>query len=294
MKKLFSLIFISLATFLLFSCAGGNKIGYDSFEYGRYPQEIVSSKEIIDKLNTFTDTDVNADGYLVLDNVEYEKVVATPFVDGELYFSDNTTIRNGKVYYFKVKSIKWRVIEAKDNTKVAITDQILDVTEYPTYIVKNQDEVAKGAEPIKEMKSVKYNESNLREFLNNDFYKLAFSNEDKEPKATKVEVANISGDNPKYVEDKVWIPSYKEINLNSFQSDDDRYAFATDYAKAVGVDCFFDSPNSYYYNASPYPLRTLSIASTASIFYVNYYGKVTSVSNDNYYKSVSVRPCITL
>ena len=290
MKKLFSLIFIILTTTLLFSCAGGNRIGYDSFEYGRYPQEIVSNKDTIDILNTLTDSDLNSDGYFTVNDVEYKKVVGKPFIENELYFTNNTLIRKDKVYYFIVKPIKWRVIEANDNKKVAITDQILDVTEYPKYITKNQD----AQVPTKEITSIKYNESNLREFLNNDFYNLAFSKEEKKPITTKVEVANISGENPEYVEDKVWIPSYAEINLKTFQSDDDRYAFATDYAKAVGVDSFYDSPNSYYYNSSCYPLRTLSIATTSSIFYVNYYGKVTAVNNDSFYNNVSVRPCITL
>lgn len=291
MKKIYALILSFVVLLVITSCKGGNRVGYTTIEYGRYPVEIVSSKEIIAQLNDLRietkDKDGNVTnvselrnqyGYFEIDGVEYERVIASPSGTEELYFSDNSPVREGKPFYFMVKPLKWRVLSTFDNAKVMICDNIIDVSNY-----------------LGDDSKHRYDESNLREFLNGKFLEQAFSKEAKKPIPTKIEVSNIYGEDKKEIEDMVWIPSYEEImDTNNYKSDDDRYAFATDYAKAQGVEVFFDSPNSYYYNASPYPLRTVSTIRDNSIFYVDFYGKVTSVNNNSYYENVSVRPCITI
>ena len=278
MKKIYGLI-VTLA-FLLFlsSCAGSRRSAYDVINYGKYPKSIVSDKKIISALDALDEKSVNSLGYYEYNGNEYAKIIANVIEDSETYFSDNSPVKKGKTYYFLVEPISWRIMNQTDKEYILISEFILSVTKY--------DQVGKD---------IKYDNSQLRSYLNSSFLSRAFSGESKTPIKTKIGVSNIgSSASQVYIEDSVWIPSVEELSAeNGFPHVDDKYAFTTDYSRAMGALLYLDSPNSYYYNASPYPTRTYSSVTENEIFCIDYFGK-SMVASDEYFPNCSIRPCIKI
>lgn len=278
MKKSLA-IFLSFFLFLmLFSCQGGNKIAYNTINYGEYPQTIVSDTKLIEKLNELDSSSINSNGYYSYEGKEYAKVVANPYPTKEVYYSTNRLVRKGRTDYFLVEPIEWRITKSNDATNLLLSTMILDNT---AYSLNNE---------------LSYKDSNLRLFLNNDFYNLAFSKENNKPIETKIDSFDNDG-NTIYTNDKVSIPSTTELLKDyGFLSNDDRYTFATDYARAKGADVYInDGPNSYFYNASLYPTRSYAeMEEKKGLYYVDFFGKLEFTDATNLYSCCSVRPSILI
>ena len=127
-------------------------------KYGSYPQTVVTDKNIISNLDSITDVDSN--GYYSYDNDEYAKLVADSFNDSDLFLDDVTELQTGETYYFKVEPIKWRVIYENEGTYQLLSEYILDEHEYDD-------------------SSNNYMDSEIREWLNDDFYKRAFTDKSR-------------------------------------------------------------------------------------------------------------------
>lgn len=277
MKKIYGFIVFLAFVLFLSSCAGSHRSGYDVINYGKYPKSIVSDKNTISALNELDEKSVNSLGYYEYEGKEYAKITANVIEDSETYFSDNSPVKKGKVYYFLVEPISWRIMNQTDNEYTLISEYVLTVTKY--------DQVGKD---------IKYDNSQLRSYLNSSFLTRAFSGESKSPIKTKIGIAGINSSSIVYIEDSVWIPSVEELNAdNGFFHVDDKYVFTTDYSRAMGASLYLDSPNSYYYNTTPYPTRTYFSVTDSEIFCIDYFGK-SMVASDEYFPHCSVRPCITL
>jgi len=128
-------------------------------KYGSYPQTVVTNNRLIRNLDDITDVDSN--GYYSYDDNEYAKLVAEPFGDSYYNFSDEKTIvENGNTYYFKVEPITWRVLSENDGTYRLLSENIIDVQEF--------DETINN-----------YKDSEIREWLNDDFYNKAFTDKSR-------------------------------------------------------------------------------------------------------------------
>lgn len=169
------------------------------------------------------------------------------------YYSDN-------VYYFKYEPLKWRVLNA--STGLVVCDSAIDVHPYN----HNSDIIfADGnywGDSNKTYYANDWENSNLRAWLNNDFYNTAFSKTQQDRikeliRENKGVVGSKYDSNP--TSDKITLLAYKDVlNTNygfsySSSSDTARYRKGTDYAKCQGVDVSSDyGGNSSWWLRSPY------------------------------------------
>lgn len=204
-------------------------------KFGSYPQTHVSNETLLTELNKLST--VNSRGYYSYNGEEYAKVTATPYRTGNDYlYSDGTAVTNDITEWFKVEPIKWRVLVEADGTAKVVSTLILDTS---CFYVNTKNRTIDG----ETIYPNNYKYSTLREFLNNSFYKTAFTliqqcailtTEVDNSASTTVDSSN------SYVcentMDKVYALSCSEIlNTTYFTSDIERLLEVTDFAKAKGV-----------------------------------------------------------
>lgn len=202
--------------------------------FGEYPQTIKANDV------TITETTDSRGYYLGSDGYYYAKVTATPYTSGYT-FSTNATVNSGTVYYFKVEPIKWRILEESDGTALILCESIIANKRYAA-------------------SSNNYMNSEIRAWLNNEFYNTAFSALQQE----LIQITNV--DNSVYstgysnnsyacanTNDKIFLPSYRDMvnpafgfNSNSSNYDTARRRLTSDYSRATGA--YMVTSTEYYGN----------------------------------------------
>ena len=170
------------------------------------------------------------------------------------------------------KPIEWTVMKAEKNKMLLLSKYVLDAQPYN-----------------KEKKVVTWQTSDIRRWLNSDFYTTAFNNiEQKKIADTLVKTEN----NPEYgtaggndTEDKVFLLSIEEAE-SLFINDKERIALATKYAEKAGV---LPSTEGYVFWWLRSPGNTSDVA--AEVFDD---GWVYSYSNYVYNYYDGVRPALWL
>ncbi|OQC15145.1 MAG: hypothetical protein BWX72_01073 [Firmicutes bacterium ADurb.Bin080] len=239
--------------------------------FGEYPQTIATSKAV-----ATMGTTPDSKGYYTssYDNERYAKVVATPF-DSGYTFSDSTTVISSSTYYFKVEPIKWRILSESDGKALILCESIIANERYNRYY--------SGA--IEGVYANNYAESEVRAWLNDQFYNIAFSELQKSLIQT-TEVDNSvhsTGDDPnpyacENTFDKIFLPSYREVKNTAygFINDTDRYKVTSDYSRATGTGDYTSTGDSYSGNdrwwlRSPYdgdPNFACSISSDGNVNWI--------------------------
>ena len=131
--------------------------------FGEYPQTIKASNVSI------ISTTPDADGYyLGSDGERYAKVVADPFPYNSGHtFSNNSSVIDGNTYYFKVEPIRWRILLESDGKAFILCDSIIANHNYhhttSSTTIDGQKVFANN-----------YKYSDIRAWLNDEFYKTAF------------------------------------------------------------------------------------------------------------------------
>ena len=251
----------------------GHNVG-DKVYYGIYPQKNVSDTDLIASLDALEDPESNG-WYLY--NKEYYAKVSAKLCEAGYKFDNGTTIEDGTTYWFKCEPISWTIltndyIDADGNHLgyYLLFDVLLDAHRY-------DDD------------SNNYKDSEIRSFLNNDFYNSAFALD-----SSYIQTATV--DNSDNIKDKIFLPSYQDyINpdygfLNSEDETDTRYCKTTDWVRARGANCDTYSAsteyNGIYWTRSPYsedPGKAWYVSTDGSFYrwYISY----------TYY---SVRPAISI
>ena len=245
-------------------CLAELYIKEDNYIYfGEYPQTIKEDSV------TITEQTNEKGYYLGSDGEWYAKVTATPY--GSSYtFSTGTTVTSGTVYYFKVEPIRWRILSTDGNTALILCDSIIANHRY-------------------DYSSNNYAESEIRQWLNEQFYETAFSELQREIILTTT-VDNSAAStgytsNPyacEDTEDKVFLLSYKEVTSSSYDfststsSSATREMLTSDYSRATGA--YMNTSSSYYGNGywwlrSPYYDRSnyARYVNCDGLIYYNYY-----------------------
>ncbi len=206
--------------------------------FGEYPQRYVGHETDVDFAGSTKD---ERGYYLASNNSYYAQITANKYSDGRKYFTSGHIIVTGVKYQFKVEPIKWRILSEDNGTLFLLSENALDNPSYDT------------------LKLNVYNTSDIRTWLNNDFYNIAFNSAEKQKILTS-EVDNSAKSmnpygNPNYFEngvnygarentfDKVFLLSLEEATnpnygFNNEYSQRDytlRAKYATDYAMARGV-----------------------------------------------------------
>ncbi|MBE6126605.1 MAG: hypothetical protein E7182_01295 [Erysipelotrichaceae bacterium] len=221
--------------------------------YGLYPQKNVNDSTLVSALDALTTSESN--GWYLYEDEYYAKLSATPY-DSSYIFDNGTTIVNGTTYWFKCEPITWKVLSDNDDEYYILSSVLLDAHRYQRYD-DNFDH-----------NSNNYENSEIRSFLNKDFYNLAFALGDSHIQTTTVDnsasTTNTST-NPfacNNTQDKVFLPSYQDYLNSSYGfstssgKTDTRYCRTTDWARARGAYYNNDNGsyqfNGYYWTRSPY------------------------------------------
>ncbi len=246
----------------------------NTLTYGLYPQTHVSDTTLISTLNTLTTTESN--GWYLYNGSYYTKKIASPSSSYYYKFGDGTKIVDGATYWFKCEPIEWKILSSDNGTYSLVSTVLLDAHRYDS-------------------SSNNYKNSEIRSWLNKDFYNAAFSLDSSYIQTTKVD--NSAATTDFYINiyacvntnDKVYLLSYQDYkNTTYFPDNASRYCKPTDYAKANGAYCDIDSynGNGRYWTRSP----------------LSYYSDYAwGVNRDGflfhssvYYSYYGVRPAITI
>ena len=238
--------------------------------FGQYPQTIKAAGV------TVGDT-ADKDGYyLGSDGARYAKVTADPYKSG-YKFSDNSSVVSGNTYYFKVEPIRWRILSESDGKAFILCDSIIATRTYDRGGDNN------------------YANSDIRAWLNNEFYNTAFGETqqaliqttivDNSAKSTGYSSNKFACSN---TNDKIFLPSYSEV-VNSdygFSSseagDTARRMLISDYSRATGAymstgTVIISYDNGLWWLRSPYNYDS------AKALVVYYDGHVSTGNDVDYY-----------
>lgn len=206
--------------------------GFTSYEY------YVSSSKA--DFMWYKDIDLDSDGmydYRCVYFSEYRPLYSDSSFRTEKYsYQYNNGYYTGNYYFFEYEPIKWKIIK-EDNVNVTLmADLIIDSQEYCTATETRYIEGYK-VDPNN------YEYSNIREWLNDDFYNMVFDtlqqsiinvvNVDNSLAST-TQISNIHVCND--TKDKVWLMSAKEVSdLYLIEGIAAMSKYATDYAACQGV-----------------------------------------------------------
>ena len=225
----------------------------DYILFGRYPQQLKA-----ENVNIIGKSDKYDEYYEGSDGEYYVKVTASPYESGYKFLNGNG-IENGQEYYFKVMPIKWRILQPYPengyNKATLFAENILANRAYDSSNDGNES---------------KYADSELRTWLNRDFYYAAFTVKDRID-ITEVDNSAAStgwqsnGFATENTEDKVFVLSRQESVTGAYgfstsytEYDSARRKVVTDYARATGAFMNTDSTyngckgTGFYWLRSPY------------------------------------------
>lgn len=215
--------------------------------FGEYPQTIKTDDVTIT-------SEIDARGYyLGTDGTYYAKVTATPW--GRYSFSTGENVASGTEYYFKVEPIRWRILSENERSAFILCDSILANGAYDSGNHNN------------------YADSDVRMWLNESFYKLAFHDLQQaliytttvnNSASTTGDKANSHWANNPYAcentKDKVFLLSWEEATCLDYGfdapsiNDPARCMQVSDYARATGARMSTigdDSGNGFWWLRSP-------------------------------------------
>ena len=195
-------------------------------------------------------------------NLNFDDVSAGDIVEFGSFEQDNNT-KNG------AENLEWIVLEAKDNTLVLLSEKVLKWTGY-------------------DQESPDWDSSDVREWLNDEFYPTAFNEKEKQ----MIQLSRVMGEIG-YTEDYVYLLSVAEarkyFSYNTGLRDVEIGAAPTAYAKAHGA-----LSNEEYNGNCNFWLRTPA-EKRGSVCYVNRDGSFGYGSSTLIWSESGIRPviCIT-
>ena len=246
--------------------------------FGEYPQTIKAADVTVGDV-------ADEDGYyLGSDGERYAKVVADPYESGYTFSNDSSVI-DGNTYYFKVEPIRWRILSESDGKAFILCDGIIANKAYQRY-------------------NNHYSISDIRAWLNDEFYKTAFGAlQQALIQTTEVDNSVYStgySSNPYACEntfDKVFLLSYREVTNSAYgfassysTYDTARRMLTSDFSRATGA---YMSTDSSYYGNGWWWLRSPRNDSSTRARSVDSYGYA---DNDGYvdYGYYGVVPALNL
>lgn len=216
--------------------------------YGLYPQKNVNDSTLVSALNALTTPESN--GWYLYEGDYYAKVSATPYSSSHV-FDNSTTIVSGTTYWFKCEPVVWNVLSNNSGEYYVLSSVLLDAH---CYYNSTSNRTIDGQTVYPN----NYKYSDIRSWLNNDFYNSAFALSNSHIQTTTVDnsAATTFSTSNSYAcantEDKVFLPSYKDYINSSYgfstsgTSSNTRYCKTTDWARARGA--WYSTTSSYLYN----------------------------------------------
>lgn len=271
--------------------AGWSLVGNgDTFTFGSYPQSEVKDISLINELNTNLDKDnwisygyysgsshedfyvfdgqMKPYDYMRYQDITYngQKYRAVTF---DSYRSMYTTqmssqstdltyqASNGyyinEVYWFVFEPITWRVLDVASG--LVVSSLILDAQAYNNYIdysYKSGYGYEYWGNESKNYKANNYENSSIRQWLNNDFYNTAFTSDEKTDVINSIiDITDYNGYYTYSINDNVFLPKYES---NYFYTNPTDYSRCQGYGYGSSYNARALSSTSYY---ERYEIRTL-------------------------------------
>ena len=258
--------------------------------YGLYPQTRVVDSALLAALDALGDSAKGVNGWYLYDEEYYAKLSATPY-QSDYEFVDGATIVNGTIYWFKCEPIKWDVLSETDGEYYVLSDALLEVHRYGEFYSGEKDGHY----------SNNYQHSEIRAWLNGDFYGSAFTLGDSAIRTAEVDNSAATTDSSSNAyacantQDKVFLLSYQDYLESDYgfsaskDSTSTRCCKPTDWARARGAYCSTSSStlfNGWYWTRSPYS------SESRYAWTVTYDGGLSCNYLD--YTSLSVRPGLSV
>lgn len=296
----------------------------DLIEFGSYPQSEVTDTTLLSKLNAlslswtsygyysgtgdWTDGQMQPDDYMKYADVTYKgaRYRAVKFTEYRPYYTGGTTTSNytkqdnngyytNTVYWFKFEPLEWRVLDPAEG--LVMCESIIDSQPYNNTIYYNGEYYQNTSCTTY---ANDYGTSSIRAWLNDDFYHMAFTAEEKSGIQKSVQDNNSSGYFPGYdsseTNDKIFLLSFDEARNREYGFLSDYYdycgsrmAHETDYAEAQGLEVNTSSSGA----RACWWLRTPGNSSGGSC-YVFYYGEVQVRGTTVNQSKLGVRPALRL
>ena len=237
--------------------------------YGLYPQTVVSDTELIKELDKLTTTASN--GWYLYDNAYYAKQSVTKYVSDwswetvDTYtFSDGSEVVTGDTRWFKCEPISWKVLTISTtgsgyNTYSLVSNLILDNQRFnERFTGKNE----------KGYYANNYEQSEIRSWLNGEFYNLAFgldksyikkvtvdnSESSTQTTTTNPYVCNNTNDNVYLLSDADYQNTSYGFSVESYTDKASLRCQVTDYSLAKSIQMYSGTDYSRcgsYYTRSP-------------------------------------------
>ena len=260
-----------------------------TIKYGLYPQSNVSDSSLISALDALSAPEAN--GWYLYEEKYYAKVCATPY-NTSYKFNNGITIKEGTTYWFVCQPIVWKILSNTNSECYVVSSVLLDAHCYYSSTSSRTID-----EQIVYPSNYKY--SDVRKWLNEDFYDSAFALGNENIQTTIVDNSASTADITytqavcANTEDNVFLPSYKDYKnfTYGFKSDESRYCRTTDWARARGA-YYCSSSDSYQYNGE-YWTRSPNGNLTSMAKIISYMGGLLD-SEGVYESCCSVRPAITI
>ena len=257
----------------------------NTITYGIYPQTNVNDNDLILVLETIESPESN--GWYLCEGEYYAKASATsvygPFDNGVSPKAETT-------YWFKCEPITWKSLSNNNGKYYILSSILLDAHRYNEYYSGSKDGHYAN----------NYMYSEIRSWLNEDFYNSAFALNNSYIQTTIVDnsISTAAPESSSYeiclnTNDKVFLPSYQDYINSSYgfssstSSTNTRYCRTTDWARIRGA--YFSMEQSYCYNGT-YWTRSPLYGNVCIIGKDGSNNQCTGVDNSIY----SVRPAITL
>ena len=262
-----------------------------SLTYGLYPQSYVSDPNLIESLNSLTKVESN--GWYLYQNRYYTKIIATPY--GKYYQFDNgDPIEANKQYWFSCEPISWNILSIQNGRYLITSTKLLDTHDF-YHSEANRKIEGKTIYPNN------YEYSDIRNYLNNDFYNSAFSLGNQFVLPTNVDnnASTTRNKNNPYVcndtTDNIFLLSYQDyVNKDYFPiptQDVARSTKTTEFARARG-SYIIHNPSSIYHLCANYYSRSPVEIDPNYVSYVYQAGSMgISSINATYY---CIRPALNI
>ena len=243
----------------------------DIVEFGSYPQSKVADAALISALDSvskiwvsygyYSGTNYYGDGKMqsgdwmkysdiTYGGERYRAVVFNKYRPYHTHYTNSDTNSNqdengykiDNIYYFRYEPLLWYVLDPQEG--LLLSKNLIDSQAFNNTTYYNGNDSFQNVFTI--TYSNNYAESSIREWLNNDFYNIAFSSNEKS--AIRESVCENVAYNSIYdtisTKDKIFLLSYRDIQNDEYKfltSDSPYYANTTEYAKCQGGDDFEDA-----------------------------------------------------
>lgn len=260
--------------------------------FGSYPQTYVNDEATINNLKTLENAN---DNRAILEYDENGDGVKEKFMaletDREVKSISNGDIIKPGINYFRFEPISWMILSDNNGEKKLFSEHVLDASPfeaegYDYFDVENGINVRRYDD---------YSKSDIREFVTNDFYNIAFS------ESEKLQILTTFVDNSEAVYgyeevkytcedtyDKVYLISYIESRSDFLYDYGLKGAKATDFSACLNIADF--SYNASDYGTVSYRTRNGGLYSGESAYRI--YG--TSGAGVLCTTNIGIRPAINI